>query len=442
MGIMNLPTIRRCSSVHNIVEEFIKKRYRKKLDMLTNEEDEQEEEYLQSRQVKRRIFPGVEAELAGLMMKLNLPCGQLEPIDHARFAVVCKEWQSLAKQYNCETQPWVKVLPPMLWIPTQSHGSDDPMAMLYSLSERKIYRNMKLPVPRDERIYCGYGWMAKYRYLNKSSDYYASLAITLMNPFRNAKDIIRLAPIQDSLFSVKQVVKITLPADPTLDRNNYVVLVICGSRLYFIRGGQKLWSPMHTRCSAATYYEGRVFSVRGFGRDIPGHELVSYRVDSSVDIYYSLHLQHVAWLEHCTLSHLLQTYFVTSTKGGLLVVERLLEEDRTNIFKRRKMLKFKVFKWVESIAQLAEVNDIGDEAIFVGNNQSVCVLASKFPGCQPNSIYYTNDLVVEGQRLEDIGIFNLEDGSNKTITHHYYPHKFVEGQMVPAIWITPSFPVC
>ncbi|XP_040370180.1 uncharacterized protein LOC121051604 [Rosa chinensis] len=306
MGIMNLPAIRRCSSVHNIVVKFTKKRYRKKLDMLTNEEDEQEEEYLQARQVKRRIFPEVEAELARLMMKLNLPCGRvqrereqdtaaiqkyttkrkltnlhedeeeeeeitwvkrrktlehigkeikalrittrqeygtscnidfaslppdivllildklLEPIDHARFAVVCKEWQSLAKQYNCETQPWVKVLPPMLWIPTQSHGSDDPMAMLYSLSERKIYRNMKLPVPRDDRIYCGYGWMAKYRYLNKSSDYYASLAITLMNPFRNAKDIIRLPPIRDSIFSVKQVVKITLPADPTLDRNNYM----------------------------------------------------------------------------------------------------------------------------------------------------------------------------------------------------------------------------
>lgn len=149
-----------------------KKRHRTNLDMLTNkeDEDEQEEEYDQARRIKRRIFPEVEAELAPLMKKLNLACGEreqdtaatrkystkrkltnleeeirwvkrrqynvdaaptfnstshlsisalaclptdivflildklLEPIDHVRFTFVCKEWHSLAKQYNRETQ--------------------------------------------------------------------------------------------------------------------------------------------------------------------------------------------------------------------------------------------------------------------------------------------------------------------------------------------------
>nr|XP_011459570.1 PREDICTED: uncharacterized protein LOC101310837 isoform X2 [Fragaria vesca subsp. vesca] len=77
----------------------------------------------------------------------------LEAIDHARFAVVCKEWQSLAEQYNRERQHWCKVHPPMLCIPTQSHGSNDKTAMLYSLSEGKLYSNIKLPVPERQKTF-------------------------------------------------------------------------------------------------------------------------------------------------------------------------------------------------------------------------------------------------------------------------------------------------
>lgn len=40
-----------------------------------------------------------------------------------------------------------------------------------------------------------------------------------------------------------------------------------------------------------------------------------------------------------------------------------------------------------------EVKSIGDEALFLGAGHSVSVLASNFPGCKPNSIYYTyNDV--------------------------------------------------
>ncbi|KAL6226624.1 hypothetical protein ACLB2K_000585 [Fragaria x ananassa] len=352
----------------------------------------------------------------------------LEPIDHARFGVVRKEWKSHAKQYNCETKPWLRVLTPMLLIPTGSHGSHGLTTMLYSVSERKIYRKIKLPVPSDDTIYCGFGWMAKLRYTNNGR-----LAITLTNPFRNSNDDIHLPLIPLVwITSVKPSVKIILPTDPTLDRNNYVVLAICGSQLFFIRGGQKLWTcPMYGLYSTATYYEGRVFSVTALGTI----ELVVSVLCRKSD--YGIHVAGLGG-ERCTQSRLVQTYFVTSTKGDLLVVKRLLE--------RKKKLRFEVFMLVKSMAhnigdevfKITEVYNIGDEAIFVGSNQSVCVSASKFPGYQPNSIYYTNDVghvVVGGRRSEDIGIFNLEDG---TITQHC-PQQFVEGK-VQAIWISPAFP--
>ncbi|KAL6226623.1 hypothetical protein ACLB2K_000584 [Fragaria x ananassa] len=112
---------------------------------------------------------------------------------------------------------------------------------------------------------------------------------------------------------------------------------------------------MSDRCSTATYYEGLLFSVIDFGRSTD--LVVRFRRGSN---YYKLH---VAWLGHLDDKlRLVQTYLVTSTKGDLLVVKRLLEG---------RKLRFKVFKWVESIALITEVDNIGDEAIFVGSNQSV-----------------------------------------------------------------------
>lgn len=54
--------------------------------------------------------------------------------------------------------------------------------------------------------------------------------------------------------------------------------------------------------------------------------------------------------------------------------------------------------------QHVEVKNIGDEALFLGDNHSVSVLASNFPqGClQPNSIYY-NDIIGMMTRLSIFG---------------------------------------
>lgn len=40
-----------------------------------------------------------------------------------------------------------------------------------------------------------------------------------------------------------------------------------------------------------------------------------------------------------------------------------------------------------------EVKSNGDEALVVGDNHSVSVLASNFPGCCGNSRYYTSDFI-------------------------------------------------
>lgn len=84
---------------------------------------------------------------------------------------------------------------------------------------------------------------------------------------------------------------------------------------------------------------------------------------------------------------LVSAYLVESTKGDLLCVRRFFEGETSS--------KFMVCKLVLEddngfVVGEVEVQSIGDDALFLGDNSpSVSVLASNYPGCQPNCIYFT-----------------------------------------------------
>lgn len=143
-------------------------------------------------------------------------------------------------------------------------------------------------------------------------------------------------------------------------------------------------------------------------------------------------------------------YVVKSTKGDLLHVVRFCElkkEDGSSSssscgeYITTHFMVFKVppFNHEECEGyEIAEVESLGDEALFVGDNYSVSVLASKFGGCQPNCIYFTDDSINFRQNASiacDMGIFNLEDG---TIAQHCPPSCWEKGMPTP-FWITPPF---
>ncbi|CAL2264448.1 unnamed protein product [Prunus armeniaca] len=123
---------------------------------------------------------------------------------------------------------------------------------------------------------------------------------------------------------------------------------------------------------------------------------------------------------------LTKAYLVESTKGDMLHVRRILKPKEG----RDGDLLTDSFK--------VEVESIGDEALFVGDNHSVSVLASNFPGCQPNSVYYTKDLLKRQHpdgRPFDMAVYN---SGNETITRFYSPNCWHKG-MPLAAWIFPQF---
>ncbi|KAG5558651.1 hypothetical protein RHGRI_008561 [Rhododendron griersonianum] len=86
------------------------------------------------------------------------------------------------------------------------------------------------------------------------------------------------------------------------------------------------------------------------------------------------------------------SYLVESSSGELLTVVRILKEKDHEV--QFVTWFFKVYKLNRSIRShpvWVEIESIGGDALFLGDNHSVSLVASQFPGCLPNSIYYTDD---------------------------------------------------
>lgn len=86
-----------------------------------------------------------------------------------------------------------------------------------------------------------------------------------------------------------------------------------------------------------------------------------------------------------------------------------------------------------------EKKSLGAKAVFLGDNASISVEASKFPGIKANCIYYTDDCWESYQCFKrrvgkDMGIYNLEDESQ---TPFYKGESF--SPICPPIWVNPSF---
>ncbi|KAL6291945.1 hypothetical protein ACE6H2_000087 [Prunus campanulata] len=361
----------------------------------------------------------------------------LEPIDHIRFAAVCKEWCVLAKEYNHKTQRWRKLLP-MLLVPTECEGK----RKLYSFPAGKIY-DIELPVPCNSKRYCdsshGHGWLATMDVLDRGG-----LTITLVNPFRKVVAPIRLPRLDFKVLRKYCEVclpKIILSEDPTLNPDSYVVVAIYKhvSELAFTKGGQKFWiySKRLRGCllTDAIFHKSQVFAVGKWG-NILSFDITSKPIDAKI-----LNPQECPFSRYAD-----KAYLVESTDGDLLHVRRFLKDvDRDAYHEEFWTERFMVYKLVfnegdGSVVQHVEIKSIGDEVMFLGDNYCISVLASNFPGCQPNSIYYMDDCTKLGgarvpdtdsdSRPSDIGIFNLED---ETITQHYSLN------ISPALWIVPLF---
>ncbi|KAK3037210.1 hypothetical protein RJ639_030103 [Escallonia herrerae] len=359
----------------------------------------------------------------------------VEFTDYVRFCSVCKPWRLIAlgedesdsgyhrlhRQRLCILKSCRNKLP-MMVIPTK-HNADD-LRSFYSIVDGKLY-DIPLPLPCETRFFgSSHGWL-----FTKEK----SLAITLINPLSGKTILLpefkdpwgKYQPWLDKNYD-KFPGKAILSSDPCLNPSSYEIVVIyLGSMdLAVFRSGDNAWKFLTLRrqyffCDVL-YYKGLLHAVNHFGEMVcieDGTDKVVVEPAIPPPDFTTIHL-------------------VESHQGDLLMVWRFLNDNQDNT--KCKTVDFKVFKLLRSYDQArpmwVQIESIGDQALFLGDNHAVCVLTSEFPRCKPNSIYYTEHYFDELGYApcgtdDDNGVFNLAK---------YVPdpsHK----PLLPPIWIVPSF---
>jgi|UniRef100_A0A2N9GZ80 hypothetical protein len=354
-----------------------------------------------------------------------------EPVDHLWFGAVCKQWQSVSKDCILAKQRWSKLLP-MLMIPTEKYTTTE--RRLYSVAEGKIY-NVELQVPDCERFGSScLGWLAT---VDESS------YVTLLNPFKNGITI-RLPPI-DPLQPYHEgfdyyIYKFILSADPASTPNDYVVVAIYGmnKKLAFIRAGDRSWRHVKIQMiSDIIFYNGLVYAV--------GHRglIACFNVKDGNSIESELANVRILAPNMDPPRYSDRAYLVESSGGDLLYVHRKLDKNEDYILQitdHFKVYKLRLHEQSGKVMERVELESLGDDTLFVGDNNSMSVSAANFPGCQPNSIYFTHDYIDctrfnNFYQPHDVGIFNVKDG---TFGQHY-TLKPLDKKMPPVLWIVPPF---
>ncbi|XP_059627423.1 putative F-box protein At3g25750 [Cornus florida] len=362
--------------------------------------------------------------------------------EFVRFGAVCKPWQSVAMENKLKfVQNKLSRQVPFLMVPTEDNSNV--RRSLYSITDNKSY-DFQLRVPYKKRLSgSSYGWLFTVE---------ESLGVTLMNPFSGA--IIELPPIMNLLevephpnhIDVRplevefEVIKAILSADPASSPNDYIVAAIYGDccNLAFIRARDKAWTYIDKKrfkpLYDVIYYKGQIFAV--------DNKYSVIMIDLNKRVGESKAPQ-VEVIELRTNVYGDPTYLVESSSGDLLFVQRSYEFRDDSQY---ATLGFEVFKLLleqfeqGSPMQLKGKNlkNLGGDTLFLGDNHSICVSASKWSGCQPNSIYYTDDnidiLNYPSLGRRDIGIFNIENGSFGT----HYNLDPSHNHMPPSIWILPT----
>ncbi|EES11798.1 uncharacterized protein LOC8083391 [Sorghum bicolor] len=146
-------------------------------------------------------------------------------------------------------------------------------------------------------------------------------------------------------------------------------------------------------------------------------------------------------------------YLAVSTDGRLMVVlKHSRDEENTSRRYRSISMDTRVFFKVQILdhdkGRWEEAADIGDAAIFVGVNGSLCLSTTEHQGIMPGCVYFTDDdvggaclrngkssnFVSLWDELRDVGVYSLKAGRVEKIDavgkHLLWP---------PPAWFTPSF---
>ncbi|KAK2428730.1 F-box protein SKIP23 [Trifolium repens] len=270
--------------------------------------------------------------------------------------------------------------------------------------------------------------------------------ITWANPFKDVAPIRlpRIDVYNSHPYYEFNVRKVTLSADPISSPDDYVVAAIYTTRgcLAFIKAGQEFWTYIEDRNHYGfidvTFYKGLVYAVTRWKK------IVSFDLCYSNDPYgIEMNIPNVVLQGSYGEIYSPLTYLVKSLEGELWMVRRFVttENELVKGTDNLDVFKLQLDDKGEKLMGLVKLESLGDNILFVGDNDSVSVSASYFSNyLQKDSIYYSDDYsddepVPYPEGPFDLGIYNVKDGKFGV----HCPYKAYFKGKAPPIWVVPPF---
>ncbi|KAL5725989.1 SWR1-complex protein 3 [Ranunculus cassubicifolius] len=342
--------------------------------------------------------------------------------DFVRFAAVCKPWRSIALRRATSFIPFS----PWLMLAKRSNdninienGND--IRSFFSLSQKQFFKH-QLPQAQGRRCWGSpYGWLVtigldlNIHILNPLSKFQISLP---PQPTLQAQSKVRsYVPNMDKELAPSHIIKVftekfVLASNPSFWNSPIaqpsLVFAIFGldNELAYSTPGNATWTCVadSENIDDVVFFNGKIYSVDALGAlwvcEINTRHPRSIQIAEpresmvSIDRFYLLEISKEL--------HLVLRVF-RSVNGS--------EENRYMV-DRYKTHVFTVFKFDFDGKKWNQLNDLGDHALFLGDNTSFSISTSIYTELEGNSIYFSDDHPSAfNSGVYDMGVFDYRMGT-------------------------------
>ncbi|CAL4992406.1 unnamed protein product [Urochloa decumbens] len=316
------------------------------------------------------------------------------------------------------------------WIITADEMSE--LQLVNPITGDQIELPSVTTIRQVEPIFDDSGALCKYEYLRYAADEWLS---------DERSTTLDLGKLRDWLFD-----KAFLSSDPSTGDYFVVLIHHPESQLSFARAGDDEWTwlPPHTLYEDCRFHGGLFDDViADITADMINPTTTAFGEIHEFDLSAPLVLRKVL-LDKVKISVSNRIYIVEAPSGELLQIERSCAEEEYEYEcdsdlelseVPKKTTTIKIYK-VELTSEnpVVEVNTLGENVLFIGRNQSLCLCAKEYPQLKPNHAYVTDDDYLSVTNFKDcrrdIGEFDLENKRNKEIVS-------------PQLWYGPTLqPLC
>ncbi|XP_020270817.1 putative F-box protein At1g65770 [Asparagus officinalis] len=377
-------------------------------------------------------------------------------VDVLRFAAVCRIFRSIIHDNLHLLPPKLPLRlcvlpnkPPPLPLLMHCHDNEWENVSFFSISDGTNYGDFLLPEMRNKYLAgSGHGWLFTVDIQGRGIQLLdpltrAQIPLPSLDAFQHPKGGFESHEFNDFGFIDKAIIL----SNPSSKRRNLddddgrmlAMSIISNLRvLSFCRVGDDEWTNVEDsliHIQDVIRYKGQVYAI-----DYQGLAVVCDFAQIANSPYYVVNSHR--YLVESTYGDLLQVVREINNRGDdddyeddegnsttykflvykLEAVEKPVKPKEDPAYcmtvKKRVPMRHKFnFKWVK-------VKSLGDQALFLGKNNSLCVRASEYQGCKPNCIYFTEQEMyghtsiargfledVEVDSICDMGIYDFEEES-------------------------------